>query len=463
MREQIVQIKVGLLILSLIAASISCNSNSQPTNTAQAPSNTAANTANQAPQQAPVQAIRFTPQELDEIMAPIALYPDPLLAQMLPAATFVDQLTEAQRTLNGRGDDSLIANQDWDVSVKSVAHYPPVLKTMTDDLDWTTTLGQAFITQPEDINRSIQRLRLQASDAGNLVTTPQQEVVEKDNIITIVPAQPQVIYVPEYNSETVYVEQAPYYEEPGVSTGEAIAIGAIAFTAGLAIGAWLNRDYDYYGYYGPPGPYYHGWVGGGWVGVNRGYVDVDINRNVYINESYRNMNVNRNVYNRNVSNYRSNVTQRSVARDQRATNARVNRQLNRQPNDLNRGGELNRGNLDRQGGRDLNRGDLDRQGGRGIDSAGRDRQGGRDLDRSQAQRKAGWGNGGGGDRNRDLGGGRGGSPNRDVGNNRQRDTRSGGDRQVQNRSQPQRQSAAPRQQPQRSAPSRSGGGGRRRG
>ena len=446
MKNPLFKFVTGMLALSVWMTTIACNSNNQPANTAQAPGNAAANTAEAAPN-APTQAIKFTPQELDEIMAPIALYPDPLLAQMLPAATFVDQLTEAQRTLNGRGDDSLIANQDWDVSVKSVAHYPPVLTTMTDDLDWTTTLGQAFISQPEDINRSIQRLRLQASDAGNLVTTPQQEVVEKDNIITIEPAQPQVIYVPEYNSETVYVEQAPYYEEPGVSTGDAIAIGAIAFTTGLLIGAWLNRDYDYYGYYGPPGPYYHGWHGGGWIGVNRGYVDVDVNRNVYINDSYRNMNVNRNVYNRNVSNYRANVTTRSVARDQRATNARVNRQLNRQPN------------------RDLNSA-------RNLDNA-RDRPNTRDVgdrggNRGQGQ---GWNMSAKNTDRRDIGGGRSAPTRRDVGGDRQREARSSdrggaarsnaGDRQVQNRQQPQRQSSAPRQQPQRSAPSRSGGGRRR--
>jgi hypothetical protein len=459
MKYVVLRIEAVLVLMSVVVASLSCGANNQPANSAQAPGNIPVNAANTAPPSAPVQALKFTPQELDEIMAPIALYPDPLLAQMLPAATFVDQLTEAQRTLNGRGDDSLIANQDWDVSVKSVAHYPPVLKTMTDDLDWTTTLGQAFISQPEDINRSIQRLRFQASDAGNLVTTPQAEVIEKDNIIMIEPAQPEVIYVPQYNSETVYVEQAPYYEDPGVSTGDAIAVGAIAFTTGLLIGAWLNRDYDYYGYYGPPGPYYHGWVGGGWVGVNRGYVDVDVNRNVYINDSYRNMNVNRNVYNRNVSNYRNNVTTRSVARDQRATNARVNRQLNRQPNrDLNNGRDLNNArNLDNA--RDVG----DRGGNRGQGQ-------GWNMSAKNVDRK-------------DIGGGHGGGPQRNAGNDRQRDSRSndrqrdtrsndrssstrssGGDRQVQNRSQPQRQNSAPRQQPQqRSAPSRSGGGGRRRG
>lgn len=428
-------------MFSVTMTSISCGSNETAQN-ANSTNVSTTNSANAAAPEAPVQAVKFSDADLDEILAPIALYPDPLLAQMLPAATFVDQLTEAQRTLNGKSDDNLIANQNWDVSVKSVAHYPPVLKTMTDDLDWTTTLGQAYISQPSDISKSIQRLRFEASDAGNLKTTPQQAVIEKDNIITIEPAQPQVIYVPEYNPETVYVEQAPPPTE-GISTGEAVAIGAIAFTAGLAIGAWLNRDYDYYGYYGPPGVYYHGWNGGGWIGVNRSYVDVDINRNVYINNSYSNINVNRNVYNRNVTNYRTNVTQRANVRTQRATNARVNRQLNRQP------------------GRDLNQGDLNRQPGRDLNQGGFDRQQGRDLNRPETQRKSGWGNGGSGsaDRNREMSSGRGGNQHRDL----------GGDKN-QGRPQMERQNSAPRQtqrsapqQQQRSAPSRSGGGGRRRG
>ena len=456
MNRTIIRMETALVMTSVFITSLSCSSNDQAADGS--PASNAVTASNPIPPGAPVPEIRLNAQELDEILAPIALYPDPILAQMLPAATFVDQLTEAQRTLNGRSDDSLIANQDWDVSVKSVAHYPPVLKTMTDDLDWTTTLGQAFISQPEDINGSIQRLRFQASDTGNLVTTPQMAVIEKDNIIRLEPAQPEVIYVPQYNSETVYVEQAPVYEEEsGISTGEAVAIGALAFTAGLAIGSWLNRDYDYYGYYGPPGPYYHGWSGTGWVGVNRGYVDV--NRSVYVNNSYRNINVNRGVYNRNVTNYRSNVTQRSVVRDQRATNARVNRQLDRNPG----GGP--------GGTRDLNngRGPLNGRDPGGI-------AGDRGLDRNVGGRE--------GDR-RDPGAGRGQAPRRDVvggqqpgmrGNDRNDMSRSrGGDRQAPNRpqAQPQRQNAAPRQQqqrqnsaprqqPQRSAPS-GGSGGRRRG
>lgn len=117
---------------------------------------------------------RFSDDELDELLSPIALYPDPLLAQAVPAATFIDQLEEANKVLGGKSDDNLIASQSWDVSVKSVAHYPQVLQMMVDKSDWTATLGQAFVNQSTDVGKSIQRLRAEAKAAGNLATSPQQ-------------------------------------------------------------------------------------------------------------------------------------------------------------------------------------------------------------------------------------------------------------------------------------------------
>jgi len=252
----------------------------------------------------PVADQKYSDEELDEMLAPIALYPDPLLAQMIPAATFFDQLEEAQRTLNGKSDDNLIADQNWEVSVKSVAHYPQVLRLMVENQDRTIAIGQAYVSQPQDVSKSIQRLRGQAKDAGNLVTNKQQQVVTEGEAIKIVPAEPQVIYVPQYNPEVVYVDNGP-------STGEVVAATAISFGVGLAIGAWLNNDYDYYG----RGIYYHGWNGGGWIGANRTFVNV--NRNVYINNSYRNINVNRNIVNRNISTYRTNLNRSATVRRER--------------------------------------------------------------------------------------------------------------------------------------------------
>jgi hypothetical protein len=252
----------------------------------------------------PVADQKYSDEELDEMLAPIALYPDPLLAQMIPAATFFDQLEQAQRTLNGKSDDDLIANQNWEVSVKSVAHYPQVLQMMVEKQDQTIAIGQAYVTQPQDVAKSIQRLRVEAQEAGNLVTTKQQQVITQGNAIKIEPTQPQVIYVPQYDPQVVYVDNGP-------STGQVVAASAISFGVGLAIGAWLNNDYDYYG----RGIYYHGWNGGGWIGANRTFVNV--NRNIYINNSYRNINVDRNIVNRNISTYRTNLNRSATVRRER--------------------------------------------------------------------------------------------------------------------------------------------------
>lgn len=287
---------------------------------------------------------RFSDAELDELLAPIALYPDPLLAQVVPASTFIDQLEEAQRELGGSTDDNRIGSQSWDVSVKSVAHYPQILQRMVDERDWTTALGQAYVNQSTDVGKSIQRLRAQARAAGSLVTTSEQQVIAEGNVIRIVPAQPQVIYVPQYNPEVVYVNSGP-------STGERIAAAAITFGAGLALGAWLNNDWDWRG----RGIYYHGWVGGGWIGANRTFVNINVNRNFYINNRYRNVNVNRTIVNRNITGYRTNLNRNAVVRRNNINVNNINRNtVNR--NTINRN-DINRNNINRS---NINRDNLNR-------------------------------------------------------------------------------------------------------
>src|SRR6266576_1307792 len=282
---------------------------------------------------------RFSDAELDELLAPIALYPDPLLAQVVPASTFVDQLEDAQQTLNGSTDENTIGNQSWDVSVKSVAHYPQILQMMVEKADWTAALGQAYVNQSTDVGKSIQRLRAQARAAGSLATSSQQQVIVEGNVIKIVPAQPQVIYVPQYNPEVVYVNNGP-------STGERIAAAAITFGAGLAIGAWLNNDWDWRG----RGIYYHGWVGGGWIGANRTFVNVNVNRNFYINNRYRTVGVNRAIVNRNIGGYRTTLNRNAVVRRNNVNVNNINRNtVNR--NDINRNNinrdTVNRNNVNR--------------------------------------------------------------------------------------------------------------------
>jgi Protein of unknown function (DUF3300) len=293
---------------------------------------------------------KFSDDELDELLSPIALYPDPLLAQVVPASTFVEQLQEANRVLGGKSDDNLIANQSWDVSVKSVAHYPQVLQMMVQKIDWTTTLGQAYVNQSTDVGKAIQRLRAEAKSAGYLTTTSQQQVITEGQVIRIEPAQPQVIYVPQYNPEVVYVDSGP-------STGAVVAASAISFGVGLAIGAWLNNDWDYYG----RGIYYHGWVGGGWIGRSNTFVSV--NRNIYVNNSYRNINVNRNVVRHNTTSYRNNLTRNATVRRDRVNASRRNTtSINNRANNIRENSVSRRartGRTDALRNRDENRQKLD--------------------------------------------------------------------------------------------------------
>ncbi len=245
----------------------------------------------------------FSPDQLDNLLAPIALYPDPLLAQVLLAATFPDQIDEAARFVRGSGDDSAVDDQPWDVSVKAVAHYQTVLQMMADKLDWTTALGQAYVNQSTDVMASVQRLREEARSAGNLETTPQQQVVYSGDQIEIWPAQPEYIYVPVYDPEVVFFGRVGF--GPLISFGPAFRIGI-----------WLNHDFDWREHR----IYYHGWDRGpAWVTRARPYVRVT---NVYVNNNYRNVVVNRTVVNRTI-NYRSLNRYRGVHRNVNYDNIRA--------------------------------------------------------------------------------------------------------------------------------------------
>jgi len=209
----------------------------------------------------------FYDQELDDLLAPIALYPDPLLAQILPASTYTEEILDAYDWLSSGGSMPEIDWQKWDESVKAVAHYPDVLKVMAESADWTADLGDAFLNQPEDVTKSIQRLRWQAKNAGNLESNSRQTVVIVGNYIEIVPAQPQYVYVPSYDPSVVY-EESPY------AGGEPF----ITFGVGLMIGGWLTMDFDWDNHH----VIYHGWNRPGWVNHARPYVHVN---NVYVHGS----------------------------------------------------------------------------------------------------------------------------------------------------------------------------------
>ena len=247
------------------------------------------------------QASLLAPEELDDLLAPIALYPDPLIAQILPAATFVDQIDEAARYVRQFGRSARIDAQAWDVSVKAVAHYPEVLFMMDQKYDWTVALGQAFIDQQQDVMDAIQRLRADAQEQGNLFSTQQQQVIDDPDGISIVPAAPEYLYVPVYDPQEVYVE------------GYNPAYPFITFGGGLAIGAWLSRDLDW----NRRRVYYHGWRGGGWISRSRPHINDK--GNVYINKSAAVINLNKRVLQHDTRRFRQELKTDAVRqREERA-------------------------------------------------------------------------------------------------------------------------------------------------
>lgn len=176
-----------------------------------------------------------TAQELEQLVGPIALYPDALIALILPASTAPADIVLAARHLRDfPGDRSQIEHRAWDESVKSLTHYAEVLRWMDENLQWTKQLGEAFADQPADVMQAVQRLRARARAAGTLVDTAQQQVIAESQVIRIVPAQPDVIYVPHYEPEVVFVDRPVYYSRPFVSFG-----------VGVATGSWLAFDCDW--------------------------------------------------------------------------------------------------------------------------------------------------------------------------------------------------------------------------
>jgi hypothetical protein len=150
------------------------------------------------------------PEQLNKLVAPIALYPDALVAQVLAASAYPTQIVEANRMakenpgLKGQDLAQEVDRQDWDPSVKSLVEFPTVLANLDKDLSWTSELGEAYQNQPDDVMQAIQFLRHKAHDAGNLRSTPQERVYEDGSNVDIQPADPNVVYVPTYNPAYVY-------------------------------------------------------------------------------------------------------------------------------------------------------------------------------------------------------------------------------------------------------------------
>ncbi|MEM5458884.1 DUF3300 domain-containing protein [Paraburkholderia phytofirmans] len=205
--------------------------------------------------QNPPQQPTFKPEEIEALVAPIALYPDSLLSQVLMASTYPLEIVHAARWVksnpNIKGDAAVkaVEGQPWDVSVKSLVAFPQVLEPMNDKLDWTQKLGDAFLAQESDVLAAVQRLRSRAEKSGNLKSNEQQKVISEpapaggqaaQTIVRIEPANPEVIYVPAYNPTVVYGAWSyptypPYYwpPSPAYYPGAALATG-FAWGVGLA-------------------------------------------------------------------------------------------------------------------------------------------------------------------------------------------------------------------------------------
>ena len=187
-----------------------------------------------AQEPAPAEAPRLTADQLDQLLGPIALYPDALIALILPASTASADIVLASRFLQAGNNPAGVDDQPWDDSVRSLAHYPDVVKWMDQNLAWTKQLGDAFLTQPAEVMKSVQRLRAAARAAGTLTDTPQQQLIVEGDAISIVPTQPDVIYVPYYDPAVVYVARPGYYNDP-----------FLTFGVGFSIGPWLSFDLDW--------------------------------------------------------------------------------------------------------------------------------------------------------------------------------------------------------------------------
>jgi hypothetical protein len=214
----------------------------------------------QSNSQPPVAPGKQSPQELQQLVAPIALYPDALVAQILAASTYPTQIVEADRWMqshsNLKGEELAkeVDKQDWDPSVKAITQFPSVLENMDKNLSWTSLLGDAYINQPQDITDAVQTLRQQARNAGHLNSNKQENVTTQGSTIIIEPANPEVVYVPAYDPWLVYgapiIAYPGWYPVPGIfwgGVGLSFGIGfGIGYFGGFGWG-WDHWGYDWHG------------------------------------------------------------------------------------------------------------------------------------------------------------------------------------------------------------------------
>ncbi len=359
------------------------------------------------------QATKVPAEQLDALVAPIALYPDPLLAQVLAASTYplevilLQRWLEKNQSLKDKALSDAVSKQPWDPSVQALAGLPEVVNRLGNDIQWTTDLGNAFLAQQSDVMEAVQRMRKKALDKGTLKTTEQQKVetkvVEQKSVVIIEQANPQVVYVPSYNPVVVY--GPAYYPYPAIyypPVGYYAATAAISFGFGVAMGAMWSG----------------GW-GCGWGGNN-----VYVNNNFNVNRSNVNVNGGNRVNNLPANNngvgggrsnwshnpehrggtpYKDRATAdrfggnaRGDSLSQRRSNAqqRINRQGGNLASNRGPGGGLSGGGAGNRGGGSSVLGNRGGGSGSGLGSGGgADRIGSRDLSRSGGANRDAFGGG----------------------------------------------------------------------
>jgi hypothetical protein len=343
--------------------------------------------SSQSQQAPPATYATPTPDQLYSLVAPIALFPDNLLAQVLAGSTFPDQITTAYQwvqqnsTLKGQQLLEAVNQQSWDASVKGLTQFPDVLNQMATNLSWTSALGDAYFNVPQSVMNAVQVMRQRSYQAGTLKSTQQQNVTVQNQApgaaapaqsssgspqvtvvqpppqtIVIEPAQPDVVYVPTYNPMVVY--GAPVAVYPGYSTGAMVATSLISFGVGMAVGAAISGG-------GCCGWGWNSW-GCGWhnstvVYNHNTYISTSntfVNRNNYYNRNVNvnninTANINRNNFNRNAvnaNNYRANNFNTN-ARSANFSTPHFNQQLNQpqyQNSRLPSGGAANQPGLNQQ-------------------------------------------------------------------------------------------------------------------
>jgi hypothetical protein len=230
---------------------------------------------------AAVEQPAFSQEQIEQMVAPIALYPDALLAQVFMSATYPLEIVQAARwqkkheSLKGEALDAALRDQPWDPSVKTLVMLPTVLQRLNDNLDWTQDLGDAFLAQEQDVMDAVQKLRHEAQQTGALKDTPQQKVLVEKQTIVVEPADPQTVYVPTYDPSVVYGQPPPatpyyptVYQQPVYATSttdSAVAFGTGALVGGLLTAAIMWDDDDdwdgYHVWHHGPGYWDNDWPG----------------------------------------------------------------------------------------------------------------------------------------------------------------------------------------------------------